>query len=366
MDHGRTRDLYAPSSDHKVMTEQTTPRRMVKALLQGEPPPGPLLMPIIFSLGARLENLSKRDFQSNPTKIANALRQIRSALKIDGLTCYFDPFLEVEALGCQREWPADGSWTVTYPSFSSTDDLRGKLHSPEDMAARGHIPAACEVLRRLKVILKDEPALMVRVTGPFTIAAQLSRGNVEADRAAASPPRDLLEFAHEATATVAKSSVEAGADVVLLTEDFLPEMSPEACEWYGSLLSPIFNVIRFYEALPVLLLNIPTISERNLAAILAHAWDCVLCPAISNIGIAESLVSCTNYKEIAIALQPGIFCGDGADPAHLLSQLGCLISDSKLIFVTSAGDLPVSANMKSVGGLISTIRGRFRQQLSAQ
>ena len=62
------------------MAESTTPRGVIKALLRGEAPHRPLLMPIIFSLGSRLESLALRDFHSNPTKIANALRQIRSVL----------------------------------------------------------------------------------------------------------------------------------------------------------------------------------------------------------------------------------------------------------------------------------------------
>ena len=86
------------------MSVHATPRQTIKALLQGELPSCPFLMPIMFSIGARLANLPLRDFQSSPTKIANTLRQIRSVLKIDGLTCYFDPYLEVEALGCTRKW----------------------------------------------------------------------------------------------------------------------------------------------------------------------------------------------------------------------------------------------------------------------
>ena len=35
----------------KSMAEQSTPRGIIKQLLRGEPPPRPLLMPIIFSLG---------------------------------------------------------------------------------------------------------------------------------------------------------------------------------------------------------------------------------------------------------------------------------------------------------------------------
>ena len=67
-------------------------------------PPRPLFLPIVFSLGARVENISLRNFLTNPTKISNALRQIRTHLRRDGVTCYFDPYLEAEALGGVFDW----------------------------------------------------------------------------------------------------------------------------------------------------------------------------------------------------------------------------------------------------------------------
>ena len=100
------------------MAEQRTPRQMVTALVRGKALARPLLLPVVFSLGSRLENLPPRDFLGNPTKIANALRQIRSTLKIDGLTCYWDPLLEVEALGGIVEWKSGGSGTLRAPKWA--------------------------------------------------------------------------------------------------------------------------------------------------------------------------------------------------------------------------------------------------------
>src|SRR4029077_18774449 len=91
-----------------LMAETFNPRQAVQRLLQGIPPSRPLFLPIVFSLGARIENLPLRNFLSNPTKIASALRQIRTHLRSDGLTCYFDPFLEAEALGGALDWDAEG------------------------------------------------------------------------------------------------------------------------------------------------------------------------------------------------------------------------------------------------------------------
>jgi len=75
------------------VNEQLTPRQMMKSLLQENPQPRPLIVPIVFAIGAKIENLSFRAYLDNPTKISNALRQIRTQLRADGVACYFDPLL---------------------------------------------------------------------------------------------------------------------------------------------------------------------------------------------------------------------------------------------------------------------------------
>jgi len=333
------------------MTDALTPRQMIKALLRGAAPSRPLLMPIIFSLGARMENLPLRSFQANPTKIANALRQIRGVLRVDGVTCYYDPFLEAEALGCQREWRADGSSSITCPSFSGVDDLRGKMSWPESLSSRGHIPVACEVLRRLKVMLKDEPALMVRVSGPFSLAAQLLGDKTVAHDLL---PRDLVEFAAEVTASVSKTFLEAGADVILLTEGFLPEMSAESCAWYASLLSPIANVVRFYEALPVLFLAGAAVSETSLSQLLERTQDCVPCWTPTVAELAQGSLSYLREGYAGIALPADTFRVEGSPDA-----LGSLASDRRIAFITSPGDL-TETDPKHLAGVLNAIRKGLR------
>jgi hypothetical protein len=330
------------------MPEHSTPRAIIKSLLRGDPPQRPLLMPIIFSLGARLENLPLREFQANPTKITNALRQIRSVLKVDGVTCYFDSFLEAEALGCEREWLADGSCRLISPSFSDIDDLRQQLSSPDSLSDKGHIPVACQVIQRLKVMLKDEPALMSYVTGPFTLATKLLGEDT------AEPPQDLVEFAAEVSAAVSKSFLEAGTDVVFLQENSLPEFSPETCRWYSSLLAPIANVIRFYEALPVLLLGAGTLSEQNQAILSDCDWEFILCPAT---GPAKPWRP-TRSLALGCALPPQEFIGN-----ELIS--GCLGGTDQpqpYLLLTSSGDLAATANIPQLTERLRSFRRLFEQQ----
>ena len=338
-----------------IMTASPTPRQMVKALVRGEPPSRPLLLPIIFSLGARMENLPLRTFQGNPTKIANALRQVRNVLRVDGLTCYYDPCLEVEALGCQRDWRDDGSSSIAAPSFSSVSDLRAKLNPPDGLAGRGHIATASDVLRRLKVMLKDEPASMIRVSGPFTLAAQLL-GTGAQTLSQQSPPRELVEFAAEVSASVSKTFVEAGADVILLTENSLCELTTETADWYASLLSPIANVIRFYEALPVLFVAGAPVSERNLQQLQKGKHDCTLCWTLSLADFAEDSRRHLQEGISGIALPAQIFYAAQSGSKDLPSQF---LSDSRIAFLTSSGDLTESTDLKHLTRALNTLRNNL-------
>jgi Uroporphyrinogen decarboxylase (URO-D) len=246
---------------------------MVKALVRGEALACPLLLPVVFSLGSRLENLPLREFVKNPTKIANALRQIRSTLKIDGLTCYWDPLLEVEALRGNVEWNSDGTAALSGSTVMDTDSLHRTVEESGGVSKMGRVRVAMEVLQRLKVMLKDEPALMVRVTGPHTLATQLtSSSSLPAD----SPPGEMLEFAAEVASSLVRGYLEAGADVVFLTESSLPKISTGDFERWKTLLDPMFNVIRFFEALPVLLFDV-AISSDDMALVRGHSWDCAIC-----------------------------------------------------------------------------------------
>lgn len=330
------------------MTEPSTPRQMVKALLQGAMPWRPLLAPVIFSLGARLQNLPLQNFMANPTKIVNALRQIRSVLKVDGLTCYFDPFLEAEALGCKRQWRADGSCAITAPSFLNVDELREQLKPADSWSGAGYIPVASEVLRRLRTMLKDEPALVARVTGPLSLAARLLGGQIE--NPISSPPRDLVEFAAEVTASVSKSFAEAGADIVLLAEDCLPDMTSEAWGWYGSLLTPIANVIRFYEALPIV--SWGTTSAETFS-VLALSWNCAVCPLLTSEMLTHSSVSNLRQSWIGASLPLGSFCGDLESLRMLPGSL------PNLGLLTSAEDVPGTVDVKQLARGLDAIRERF-------
>ncbi len=337
------------------MFSQLTPRQIIKALLRGERPQRPLLLPIIFSLGAKLENLSPRDFRSNPTKIAKALMQIRNFLKVDGLACYFDPFLEAEALGCELNWQAEGPPALACPPFSEVDELRRRLSAPDEISSRGRIPVARDVLRRLKLMLKDEPALMVAVSGPLTLAMQLHGREAGTEGI----PLDLLEFAADVTAAVAKTFVEEGADVIFLMEKFPLKISAATCESWAALFEPIVNVIRFYEALPVLRIEGP-IAPDSVASCeaLNRNSGCVLCPAPD---LSGGEVWRLQGPNLGIAVPTSVFDANQADGEQALAWVSRSVKDNKFILLTTAEDISARTDMKQLADILDRLRGFFSQ-----
>lgn len=263
---------------------------MLKGLLQGIPQPRPLFLPIVFSLGAKVENLSLRDFLGNPTKISNSLRQIRSHLRSDGVACYFDPYLEAGALGAVLQWQiGDQPPRIQWSQYAENGELPGGLRSPEDAAKNHRVTVAVEAIRRLKTLLHDEPLLLAGVAGPFTLAARIAVPQQE-DATQQNFSDPALELAAATIMQIASKFVEAGANVIFIQEDILPTLSVEYCEAWASSLAPLFNIIRFYEALPVLQITDSLSFDRSKQVLYQQNWDCILCPELAVSASRESQI----------------------------------------------------------------------------
>jgi Uroporphyrinogen decarboxylase (URO-D) len=331
------------------MNGNLTPRQILKGLLQGTPPPHPLFLPIAFSLGAKVENLPLRAFLCNATKITNSLRQIRTHLRSDGVACYFDPFLEAEAVGATLQYAAeDRPPTLQWPRAAEPGELPENLRSPEDAAKSPRVSVAVEVIQRLKSLLRDEPLLCAGVSGPFTLAAHLLDL-----RPADAPPREdfsvaALEVAAATITQIATKFVEAGANVIFIQESIFPVFAAEHCEAWAESLAPAFNIIRFYEALPVLLPGDPISFAANKDVVYARSWDCILCPALNaSASSAAEIAPPPNRANIGIALPTAPFQPTASSSAESFAQsLHTIMMELRPVLVTTAGDVPASTDIK--------------------
>jgi hypothetical protein len=334
------------------MAEKFTPRQAVKDLLQGIAPPRPLFLPIVFSLGARIENMPLRSFLANPTKITNSLRQIRTRLRSDGITCFCDPLLEAQALGGIVQWESDDSPTgVRWAPADSDEEFLAALPSAEVAVKTRCVTIGVEVIRRLKALTTDGSLLTACVTGPLKLARLLAHrnGSVQSDSSRISG--EFLERATTAVSGVASAFAEAGTDVVFIREDFPPFALPVAPKNWGTALATAINIIRFYEALPVLLTTFP----NSIAPIvdgdgfMLQARGGIMCfetdlsvgtddvPKVSNSAAATTL---------GIALPLSVFISSASADADIDQNLRRLISERQPPVITTAGDIPATTDMK--------------------
>ncbi len=334
------------------MNAQVTPRQMMKSLLQGNPQPRPLIVPIVFALGAKIENLSFRAYLDNPTKISNALRQIRTQLRTDGVACHFDPLLEAEALGGTPHWDeTNQTRSIGGAESAQKGELPARLRSPEEAANSPRVRAAVEVIRRLNSLLRDEPLLMAGVSGPFTLAARLTGIDPGSMRQGQEPSETALELAAAAITRITSALVEAGANLIFIREDVLPSLSPDKCQNWASLLAPLFNIVRFYEALPVLQISGESATAENVEVMLQQSWDAVLCSA------SESFIARTHGHDenLMFGCSVPLAAMEASDSSGARSLE---LSGIKAALVTTDGDVPVTSDLKRLMNVFDAIARR--------
>jgi hypothetical protein len=306
-----------------------------------------------------VENLPLRAFLCNATKITNSLCQIRTHLRSDGVACYFDPYLEAEALGATLHWQADGQPpTLQWPQPAEAGELPENLRSPEDAAKSDRVTVAVEVIQRLKSLIRDEPLLCAGVSGPFTLAAHLLDL-----RPADAPPREdfsdaALQLAAATITQVATKFVEAGANIIFMQENIFPVLSAPHCDAWAESLAPGFNIIRFYEALPVLLLSNENSFAANREVVYAPSWDCVLCPALSaSASSVTEIAPPPGRANIGIALPAAPFQPDASSSAeNFADSLHTIMMELRPVLVTTAGDVPSSTDIKLLAKIGAAIR----------
>jgi uroporphyrinogen decarboxylase-like protein len=339
------------------MEQRPTPRQMAKGLLSGIVPPRPLFLPIVFSLGAKVENVPLGAFLGNPTKISSALRQMRAHLRSDGVACYFDPYLEVEALGATLQRISDDQApTIHWPLPARMGEMPEGLRSPEEAANGGRVPVVVEVIRRLNALPNRDFLLMAGVTGPLTLAARLTQLENKDSLRSEDLSDAVQELAASAVTQMASIFLEAGADTLIIWEEIVPALSAESCEAWANLLAPTFNVARFYEALPLLHLPCASLLHENWDLIFRRQWDCVKCAPAEVIASRRKEGSpSSDGAPFGIALPLDAFQPEGASDKSFFQDIQTWMLDLRPSVVTTAGDVPFTTNMKHLNRVLEEI-----------
>lgn len=324
-------------------------RAALKQHLKGSPLPRPLFIPILFAAAAKVEGAPPERFLSNPTPLANTLRRMQSPLRLDGVTCYWDSLVEAEALGCKLDWSHYPPTVVERPSRPADAPPDTRV---EGIETRGRIPVALDVVRRLRVMMGDATLLVVGVTGPFALARQLA-GEANIGRLS-----HLLETTPKVFLRLAQQLGEAGADVVVTVED-PPESGSGVYSYWKDVLASVGKVIRFFEALPVLLVP-RQLEAEELDAILAGHNEFVPCPTVDSLREGD-LARLVAGGPFGLALPPELL----ENPRTLAARLERYLpkprpETDRLVLLTTVGEIPYGWNVKRLPALLAAARAALQ------
>jgi len=187
-------------------------------------------LPVTVLVGpycSRLVGYSVKEILTDPKKSAEAHLAFYERYRPDSLTVYNDIYLELEAVGCELEYPED---SITHPKAPLLED-QGKLASLRvpDPEKDGRLPYYFEVLERVSADIRKTATLGVGQSGPWNLAMHLRGAERLLVESLTEPSfvHELMKYTTDVVRAVGDALIRAG---------FMPGMGEASASC--SLISP--------------------------------------------------------------------------------------------------------------------------------
>jgi hypothetical protein len=306
---------------------------------------GKLFIPLIYSLGATLEDFSVDSFLNDPTKISNSLRVMQNHFKVDGVFCCGKDTVLLEDLG----GPDFFGKRLSSPSalkemLDHIDAHAGKI------AGGGKSAVALEVTRRLNILMPDTVIVSV-MAGPVKLASQLfglSSGEVLENP-------EILASTTKVTLSFARGLGEAGIDILLIRENKWPFITSRWSQVLFRCYSPMVNTAEYYGYNALLM---PDELSGNNVAPFKKIFDRIIFPASTH------PVTSTKNSEQSFSLPTRLLERPPKDIESYFSQNGILgaLKSSRLFMMTTDQEIFPAQNRDVTIEGIATIRDILKKK----
>lgn len=308
---------------------------------------GNLFVPLIFSFGAKLEDLPVDVFLNDPTKLSNSLRTIQNYFQVDGVVCYGDDTVLAEILG--KMDPASLMSTPVPTSKKGFEELESRIAG---IAEKGRVATALEVAKRLNILLPDT-IIMGVVPGPVKLASQitgLSSGDLISEQ-------DLLVQTTKATLTFARALGETGIDMLMVREDALPLIDSKSLRLLTRCYSPLWNTAKYYGFHAFLMPG--ELLTENVAP-LKKIVDGIIFPA------GTDPETWQKFKKISFSLPVSLLEKEQDEIESFLSEGGILdaLNSSRLLLVTTDKEVPETIHKEYMIRGIRVVRDFLNKDLN--
>ena len=235
------------------MDKDITPKKLVRGVFESVDLPRLPFVPWIFSHAARLEQITVRNMFADPTQYSKCLQNARRLYGYDAITGSFDPSLELEICGYSINWRDDFEAPVVIPD-PDFDFSRLKNIDVESAGKTGRFGTVIESLRRINMVSGKNIALAAIVSGPLTLAAALTGRDLTQDFSKdPGQAANAVETAAACILRIVQVYCKIQLDIIAIADRLIPTLPITYVAQLQSILSPIVNTIRFYNAFSVLL-----------------------------------------------------------------------------------------------------------------
>jgi uroporphyrinogen decarboxylase len=235
------------------MNKAITPKRLLRGAFESADLPRLPFFPWVFTHAARLEQIPLKKMYADSTQYVKCLQNARKLYGYDGIVGGFDASLVAEIGGCPVIWGGDFEVPAANPHPEFNFD-RLKDIDVESAGKTRRFGTVIESLRRINVISGSNPALAAAIDGPLSLAAVLTGRDMIKDFT--ERPEETIKII-EATAgfllKVVQVYCQLQLDVIVVADRLAAVFPAEHLSRLKSSLSPIVNMVRFYNAFSVLL-----------------------------------------------------------------------------------------------------------------
>jgi uroporphyrinogen-III decarboxylase len=223
-------------------------KQIIKALLHHRTLPRSPFIPCSLHFALRARQISLKEMFSNPTTLANTIREAQKLFLYDGIVNVLDSSLVAEAFGCSIDWQDENRFpnVVSHPLMEGTftKDL-------EDMAieGKGFIPTIMEAANRNSLTIGKEVGVVCIVPGPITLAKHLKGVTLLKElETGASDALELVDFTRRITIKFIRLFCEMKTDLIMVSENFFRDINAQRIKQLSEIFASIWNVVHFYEA----------------------------------------------------------------------------------------------------------------------
>jgi uroporphyrinogen decarboxylase len=198
----------------------------IKNTMAGKPTDKTPWVPFAGVHAGKLVGYTAREVSTDIDKLEEALKAVNKYYNPDGQPIMFDLQIEAEILGCELVWSEDAPPSVKTHPLGEDDDVPTRI--PEK--TEGRLALELEAVKRARKLFPDTALYGVNC-GPFTLASHLRGTDIFMDMID-DPDKvmELLDYTANVCIAVSKYLIEAGCDVVAVTDPLISQISPSHFE----------------------------------------------------------------------------------------------------------------------------------------